>query len=255
MIYHIIFILTNFRSTAGRICARLAFQLPYLIAPVKHAATHCLMACSPMHRSLHLNIPGCGKLALLTLLLLLTACDFIGDSNTRLKNAVVDEFDHKTVEWTDLMPEADLEALLNPPAYLFDVEEGSAEDQQLFDKLTSGTFDDQADRYTQALLSTDVRSEFNGERIRIAGYLVPLEFDTPDAVTQAFLVPYFGACIHVPPPPPNQIILLNTDEGLNLSDMYNPYWVSGEVSTVLHENDVATSAYAMSVTDFELYTE
>ncbi len=197
----------------------------------------------------------CQTLLLTTLVLLLTACDFIGDTNSRLKDAVVDALEFDTVEWTDLMPEADLQALLNPPEYLFNVEEGSLEDQQLFERLAQGERSDEADPYQRALLSTDIREEFDNQNIRIAGFLIPLEFDSPDVVTQAFLVPYFGACIHVPPPPPNQMILLNAEEGINLNDMYNPYWVSGTLSTTLYENELGTSAYAMKVVDHELYTE
>lgn len=194
-------------------------------------------------------------LLLLTSVCLVSSCDFVGSSHDRLKNAVLGAWDYQEVEWTDLMPEADLQALLSPPEYLFDVQEGSAEDQQLFEQLASGTATSSDDPYSKALLSTDVRSEFDGSRIRIAGYLVPLEFDSPEVVTQAFLVPYFGACIHVPPPPPNQIILLNAQDGVNLNDMYQPYWVSGELTTTLTENDLATSAYEMTVASYELYTE
>jgi len=186
------------------------------------------------------------------LLLLVMSCDFIGNSNQRLKDAVVDALEPETVEWTDLMPEADLDVLLNPPEYLMNIDEGSAEDQKMFEQLSSG---EAQDRYQQALLSTDVRDEFDGRQIRIAGYLVPLEFDSAEVVTQAFLVPYFGACIHVPPPPPNQMILLNAEDGVSLDDMYNPYWVEGKVSTTLHENDLGTSAYAMNVDSYELYSE
>ena len=46
-------------------------------------------------------------------------------------------------------------------------------------------------------------------------------------VTEFFLVPYPGACIHVPPPPPNQIVLVRYPQGLKLTDIYTPLWVSG----------------------------
>ncbi len=44
-----------------------------------------------------------------------------------------------------------------------------------------------------------------GKRVSIPGFMVPLEDDL-DKVTEFLLVPYSGACIHVPPPPPNQIV-------------------------------------------------
>ena len=156
------------------------------------------------------------------------------------------------------MPEDDLQALLNPPDYLTEVEEGSAEDQRLFEQLAAsreaGDFDN-LDRYQQALLSTNFRAEFDNKNIRIAGYLVPLEYQSAELVTQALLVPYFGACIHLPPPPPNQVILLNASQGIELGDMYHPYWLSGILKTSLHESELATSAYEMNVATYELYSE
>jgi hypothetical protein len=197
------------------------------------------------------------KLSGLLLLLLATGCDFLHDEAGEAAHTSPqgNSGSYITVEWTQLMPEADLQALLNPPAYLNEIEEGSAQDQQLFEQLASASPDGNADRYQQALVSTDIRSEYDGESVRIAGYLVPLEFDGPEVVTQAFLVPYFGACIHVPPPPPNQIVLLDASEGVSLDDMYNPYWVSGELSAELHEKELGTSAYQMKVEKIEQYSE
>ena len=195
---------------------------------------------------------------LASLLLLQLSCDFIGDSNARVKDSATDEVEYKTIEWTELMPEEDLQALLNPPEHLNDIEEGSSEDQRLYQQLAAGKTaekSDSVDRYQQALLSTDFRAEFDNQYIRIAGYLVPLEFEHSQVVTQALLVPYFGACIHLPPPPPNQVILLHAPEGITLGDMYQPYWMSGIVKTTLHQSELATSAYEMNVASYELYTD
>lgn len=195
---------------------------------------------------------------LLPALLLQMSCDFIGESNARVQSTASEVAEYVVVEWTDLMPEDDLQALLNPPDYLTEVEEGSAEDQRLYEQLAasraSGNFDN-LDRYQQALLSTDFRAEFDNKNIRIAGYLVPLEYRGAELVTQALLVPYFGACIHLPPPPPNQVILLNASQGIELDDMYHPYWLSGTLNTSLRESELATSAYEMNVAAYELYSE
>jgi hypothetical protein len=53
----------------------------------------------------------------------------------------------------------------------------------------------------------------NGKNIRIGGYPVPLETDAKGRSTLFFLVPYPGACIHVPPPPPNQLVLVRYPQG------------------------------------------
>ena len=69
----------------------------------------------------------------------------------------------------------------------------------------------------------------DGEQVRIPGYLLPLEFDGT-ATTEFLLVPYVGACIHVPPPPPNQIVHVKFDSGYENPGMFTPVWVEGHLS-------------------------
>ena len=152
------------------------------------------------------------------------------------------------------MPEEDLEALSNPPDYINDVEDGSFEDQ--LDDPFQNTFDSSIDdRYQQALVSTSVIDDLDGQLVRIPGFIVPLEFNDDQTITQFFLVPFFGACIHVPPPPPNQIIFVNYPQGFQLEALYTPFWISGVLKTSLQQNDMATSAYAMDMQEFEIYQE
>jgi len=79
---------------------------------------------------------------------------------------------------------------------------------------------------------TAVVEELNGERVRMPGYLLPLEVEATQ-VTEFFLVPYVGACIHVPPPPPNQIVhvKLTGSERYQSSKLFEPVWVTGVIST------------------------
>ena len=44
-----------------------------------------------------------------------------------------------------------------------------------------------------------------GQSVRLPGYVVPLE-DLAAGIKEFLLVPYFGACVHSPPPPANQIV-------------------------------------------------
>ena len=160
----------------------------------------------------------------------------------------------KTVEWIDLMPKAELDALLDPPSYITDVKDGSLEDQissQIQNTITAA----RDDLYQQALVSTNIIPQMDGQAIRIPGFIVPLEFDDEQTVTQFFLVPFFGACIHVPPPPPNQIIFVDYPKGLKLSALYDPFWISGTLKTSLVENEIATAAYSMQMQSFEAYSE
>jgi hypothetical protein len=159
----------------------------------------------------------------------------------------------KTIDWDNLMPEEDLNALLNPPSYIDDLEDSSLEDltnEQLQIDLTDAL----DDRYQQALVSTKIIKEMDGQAVRIPGFVVPVEFDE-ETITEFFLVPYFGACIHSPPPPPNQIIYVHAPEGLQLNTLYDPFWISGIISTTLVENYMATSAYSMQMKSYELYSE
>ncbi len=78
---------------------------------------------------------------------------------------------------------------------------------------------------------TAVVEELNGKRVRIPGYLLPLEMSGTQ-VTEFFLVPYVGACIHVPPPPPNQIVhvKLVENESYQSKKLFEPVWVTGVIS-------------------------
>lgn len=160
---------------------------------------------------------------------------------------------YNEVDWTDLMPASDLEALLNPPAYVLDVSEGSMEDKPA--GLLKSNITEPADSYQRALTSTRVRPELDGNKIRIASYLVPIEYNDKQQATTFFAVPFFGACIHVPPPPPNQIILVHSERGVHIQDMQMPFWLSGELHTGIEENELATAAYSMTLASHEPYAE
>jgi hypothetical protein len=75
--------------------------------------------------------------------------------------------------------------------------------------------------------------ELNGQAVRIPGYLLPLEI-TDARVTEFLLVPYIGACIHVPPPPPNQIVYVKvvSQKGYKKKRLYDPVWVTGKISVM-----------------------
>lgn len=157
---------------------------------------------------------------------------------------------YRELEWADLIPADDLEALLNPPDYLDEIPEGSEEDW-IADRLgrgmgavgTSGA----ESRYQQALTSARIKPEFDRQRVRIPGFVVPLEFDEDQTITSFFLVPWFGACIHLPPPPPNQIIYATFPEGMQVEFLYDPFYIEGELRTLRKENELGTAAYSITV--------
>jgi len=161
---------------------------------------------------------------------------------------------YEPIEWVELIPQDDLDALLNPPAYLDEIEDGSFEDQIANDMLSALELSGD-DRYQQALVSTKVVEDYDQRNIRLPGFVVPVEMNEKQQVTEFFLVPYFGACIHYPPPPPNQIIYVTVKDGLSLNDIQQPYWVEGKLSTTLTENEMAISAYSLKADNIILYTE
>lgn len=109
--------------------------------------------------------------------------------------------------------------------------------------------------WQDALVSTRVRPEFDKTKVRLAGYIVPLDFDDHEVISSFFLVPYFGACIHVPPPPPNQIIYIRYPKGLTLDNLYTPFWISGTIHLETVENDMGMSSYSMTADKIEEYKE
>lgn len=90
-----------------------------------------------------------------------------------------------------------------------------------------------------------VRPELDGRRVRIPGFVVPLTFDAKHRVTSFFLVPYFGACIHYPPPPPNQTIYVTTAQGFELSAVYEPFSITGVLSTRSETTELGAAEYSI----------
>ena len=184
--------------------------------------------------------------------ILVAGANAADDSDDSVSNDT-DNLIFETIEWPDLMPPEVLAILLNPPEYIAEIEDGSAEDQ-ISSQMKSAVNQSEEDAYQQALVSTDVNESLDGAMIRIPGFVVPLEFDEEQTISQFFLVPYFGACLHMPPPPPNQIILVNAPKGIQMSALYDPFWIEGQLSTSFQENDMATSAYAMRLQRIEPYS-
>ena len=193
---------------------------------------------------------------LLSVTLLVVGCGKEGGDKSGVSIAEQQILDSafKTIEWIDLMPQDDLDALLNPPEYLDEIEDGSEEDQ-LSNQFQIAIVQASDDRYQQALVSTRIKAEYDNQKIRLPGFIVPLEFGKNQTITRFFLVPYFGACIHLPPPPPNQIVYSVFEKGLKVDVLHEPFWVSGVLHTTLMENDIAKAAYTMTVAGITPYVE
>jgi len=147
------------------------------------------------------------------------------------------------ITWEELMPEGEEERILELYEAYFQavganassVAEGSASDTM----PQIGTYNT-----VQAL---------NNRSIRIPGYIVPFDFSPKETYREFLLVPYFGACIHTPPPPPNQIIYVTVKSGVKIKDIWAPVWLEGVLTTKKHTNDLGNAAYTLSMTKLEPY--
>ena len=86
---------------------------------------------------------------------------------------------------------------------------------------------------------------FDNQRIKVAGYFVPLEETDAGDLVEILFVPYYGACIHVPPPPANQIIYAKLAKPVSDTNMFDAYWLEGTLVAKPHNNDLAETAYSM----------
>ena len=93
--------------------------------------------------------------------------------------------------------------------------------------------------------AASLTQEYNGMTVRIPGYLVPLSFEGT-GVTAALLVPYVGSCIHVPPPPPNQLIFVTSETPYESQGLFEPVYVSGVFGTSATQTQLAEVGYAIS---------
>ncbi|WP_299351531.1 DUF3299 domain-containing protein [uncultured Shimia sp.] len=100
--------------------------------------------------------------------------------------------------------------------------------------------------------ATKLNAELDGAYIRMPGYIIPIELGS-GGVTEFVLVPYVGACIHTPPPPPNQLVLVRTADPWPSSNLWDAVWVEGRMRAQLMSTEVAETGYAMTADHIEIY--
>ncbi len=96
-----------------------------------------------------------------------------------------------------------------------------------------------------------VVSTLDGERVLLGGYVVPLDFQATK-VKEFLLVPFVGACIHVPPPPANQIVYVTTDQGFEVKGNFDPVYVTGKMSVSATFTGLAEAGYTIAAEKVEL---
>ncbi len=100
--------------------------------------------------------------------------------------------------------------------------------------------------------ATKLNKRLDGAYIRMPGYIIPLEMGAK-GVTDFVLVPYVGACIHVPPPPPNQLVIVRARKAWPNEELWSPVWVVGTMRTQLQTTAIAQTGYALTADSMEVY--
>lgn len=92
----------------------------------------------------------------------------------------------------------------------------------------------------------------DGKMVKIPGFMVPLE-DEQKAVKTFLLVPSPQACIHVPPPPPNQMVLIEMDASRDAKVEFGPIWVYGTLKLHSKRHLYGESSFQMVGVAIEPY--
>lgn len=149
---------------------------------------------------------------------------------------------YEELAWEDLMPEGEEERLLEMYAQqqqslyaMANVAEGSAADKA----VQFGTF--------------NVVDDLNDTKIKLPGYTVPFEYGPNAEINEFLLVPYFGACLHAPPPPPNQTVYVISEKPIKIGDLAQAVWVEGTLKTQTQNSELADTAYTLILDNIEEY--
>lgn len=156
-----------------------------------------------------------------------------------------DDLAFQELSWDDLLPpDFDFNTLrekIDLDSYeIYDLTDEDPEAQRLYSDLQS------------VMADVPMVEALNGIDARIPGFLVPLEMDA-DKVREFFLVPYYGACIHSPPPPANQIVHVVLDEPIAFDSMFEPYWAKGTIDVIKTDTDIGTAGYRLNVASISPY--
>lgn len=108
-------------------------------------------------------------------------------------------------------------------------------------------------RVQKAWTKAPVNPKMNGALISIAGYIAPLDNDR-EHLREFLLVPFFGGCIHTPPPPGNQIIHVLLSKSISLDELNSAVVVSGKLETVPSNTALGFAGYRMAADSVVAYT-
>ena len=84
------------------------------------------------------------------------------------------------------------------------------------------------------------------------GFIIPFDVGA-EGVTDFMLVPYVGACIHTPPPPANQLVMVNAEQPWPDDQLWDPVWVTGTMRTQLQSTNLGQIGYMLTADEMEIY--
>jgi uncharacterized protein len=96
-----------------------------------------------------------------------------------------------------------------------------------------------------------VVESLDGQRVHIGGYVVPLDF-AATTIKEFLLVPFVGACIHVPAPPSNQIIYVKTEKGFDVQGSFDAVYVTGTLKVMSTATGLADAGYSIEAEKVEI---
>ncbi|MDV3050529.1 MAG: DUF3299 domain-containing protein [Planktomarina sp.] len=100
--------------------------------------------------------------------------------------------------------------------------------------------------------STKLNPALADAYIKMPGFIIPIDI-SGDGVTSFILVPYVGACIHVPPPPPNQLVFVTTKVPWPSERLWEAVWVTGTMQNKVQYTEVADTGYELEADWIEIY--
>ena len=100
--------------------------------------------------------------------------------------------------------------------------------------------------------ATKLNPSLDGAYIKMPGFIIPIDLSIL-GVTSFVLVPYVGACIHTPPPPPNQLVFVTTETPWPGDDLWEAVWVTGQMQHELQTTDVAETGYVLKADEMDIY--
>ena len=120
--------------------------------------------------------------------------------------------------------------------------------------IAEGEMDERNDTWRPIFDSnaTKLNPTLDGAYIKMPGFIIPLDVST-DGVTSFVLVPYVGACLHVPPPPPNQLVFVTAQTPWPSDDLWEAVWVTGLMQHDIQSTEVAQTGYALRADAMEVY--